>query len=338
MDSSLGETTDSLDNGPHDASPPPTRTRRRSTREQLTRRLLASTAGLGVLATIVALAALPASPKASQVALPSAPQAEAAFVTGLLANPTTAKAAAPLAATMAPSNAVKVSIKNYAFSPASLTISAGQTVTWTNEDSAPHTVTVSSGPQTFSSPQLRTGDTYSFTFTKAGTYQYYCAVHPTMMASVTVTGGATTAPSSTPTTGTTAPSSAPPTMPMPMPSTGSGTSACAVSSALQTLLTHLNTAHLQESPGQQVNDILNVDTYIGNHLALVQRMFSPLTDGGLTSALSSLLSTFLVHVDTAHLAESPGQQVSDILDVNSYIGNHLALVERMTAPTTALVC
>ena len=337
MDSSLGEITDSLVSEAHDTSPPASRARRRRTGEQLTRRLLASTAGLGVLATIIALAALPASPKASQIELPSASQAEAAFVTGLLANPATAKTAAPLAATMAPSNAVKVVIKNYAFTPASLTISVGQTVTWTNEDTAPHTVTVSSGPQTFSSPELSTGDTYSFTFTKAGTYSYYCAVHPTMTASVTVTGGTTT-PSTAPSTGSTAPSSPSPSMSMPMPSTSSGETTCAVSSALQTLLTHLDTAHLEESPSQQVSDILNVDTYIGNHLALVERMFAPLTDGGLTNALSSLLSTFLTHVDTAHLGESPAQQVSDILDVNSYIGNHLALVERMTAPTTALAC
>jgi plastocyanin len=337
MDRSLGEITETPDSEAHDASPPATRTKRRSTREQLTRRLLASTAGLGVLATIVALAALSASPKASQVALPSASQAEAAFVTGLLANPATAGAAAPLAATMAPSNAVKVAIKNYAFSPASLAISVGQTVTWTNEDTAPHTVTVSSGPQTFSSPELSTGDTYSFTFTKAGTYSYYCAVHPSMTAAVIVTG-ATTTPSTTPSTGSTAPTSPSPSMTMPMPSTGSGETTCAVSSALQTLLTHLNTAHLEESPSQQVSDILNVDTYVGNHLALVERMLSPLTDGGLTNALSSLLSTFVTHVDTAHLDESPAQQVGDILDVNSYIGNHLALVERMTAPTTGLVC
>lgn len=335
MDSSLGEITDSLDGSAHDVSPPATRTHRRRTREQLTRRLLASTAAVGVLATIVTLAALPARSTSSQLALPSASQAEAAFVTGLLANPATAQSAAPLAATMAPSSAVKVAIKNYAFSPAALTISTGQTVTWTNEDAAPHTVTVSSGPQTFSSPQLSTGDTYSFTFTKAGTYSYYCAVHPTMTATVTVTGSST-GPSTTPTTGSPAPSSS--SMPMPMPSTGTGATTCAVTSALQTLLTHLNTAHLGESPSQQVSDILNVDTYIGNHLALVQRMFSPLTDGGLTSALSSLLSTFTTHVDTAHLEESPAQQVSDILNVNSYIGNHLALVERMTAPTTALAC
>jgi hypothetical protein len=107
---------------------------------------------------------------------------------------------------------------------------------------------------------------------------------------------------------------------------------------LQTLLTHINTAHLGESPGQQVNDVLNVDQYIGNHLVLVQRILQPLTGGGLTSALSGLLQTFLTHVNSAHLGESPGQQVNDILNVNSYIGNHLVLVQHMLSNTESLLC
>jgi amicyanin len=305
---------------------------------------------LGVAATLTTLLALPSSSKPT-IALPSARQAEAAFVTGLLANPDTAKAAAPLAVAMAPASAVKVAIANYAFAPAALTVKVGQTVTWTNEDSAPHTVTVASGPQTFSSPELKKGDTYSFTFTRPGTYSYYCAVHPSMTAAVTVTGTSATgtptpststsaSPSSAPSSSSSTPtSSASPTGSMSMPAPPpSGSSSCAVTYALQTLLTHINTAHLDESPGQQVSDILDLDTYIGNHLALVQRMFEPLTGGGLTSALSTLLSTFTTHVDTAHLDESPAQQVKDILDVNTYIGNHLALVERMTQPTTALIC
>lgn len=122
---------------------------------------------------------------------------------------------------------------------------------------------------------------------------------------------------------------------MPPPS---GSSDCAVSSGLQTLLTHINSAHLDESPAQQVSDILNLDSYIGNHLVLVQRILSPLTDGGLTNALSGLLSTFLTHVNTAHLDEPPAQQVSDILNVNTYVGNHLALVQHMVSGFEALAC
>ena len=331
MNSTPIDTIDCLDDGAQD-TPPPARRAVTQTRERLTRRVLATVAGVGVLATVVALTALPSAGK-STIALPGAQQAEAAFVSGLLANPDTAKAASMMApAVAAPSGATHVAISNYAFAPAALSVPVGTTVTWTNDDTAPHTVTVSSGPQTFSSPQLSRGDTFSFTFTKAGTYEYYCAVHPSMVASVTVGAGApSTLPTPVPTTSTSS-------MPMPPPTTSSGDSTCAVSSALQTFLTHVNSAHLDESPGQQVNDILNVDSYIGNHLALVERMLAPLTSGGLSDALSSLLSTFLTHVNSAHLDESPGQQVNDILNVNSYIGNHLALVQRMLASTTALAC
>ena len=231
---------------------------------------------------------------------------------------------------------VPVAIKNYAFSPAALTVSVGTKVTWTNDDTAPHTVTVSSGPVTFSSPLLQHGDTYTYTFTTPGTYSYYCAVHPSMTASVVVTGSpVTSTPPSTPTTSSSTPSTPTTSMTMPMPG---DSSTCAISSGLQTLLTHINTAHLGESPAQQVSDILSLDTYIGNHLVLVERILAPLTGGGLTGALSNLLSTFLTHVNTAHLDEPPAQQVSDILNVNTYIGNHLALVQHMLSGFEGLAC
>lgn len=111
-----------------------------------------------------------------------------------------------------------------------------------------------------------------------------------------------------------------------------------MSTGLQTLLTHVNVAHLGESPGQQVNDILNVDQYIGNHLALVENILGPLTNGGLTNAISGLLQTLLTHVNVAHLDESPAQQANDILNINTYIGNHLALVANMLSSTEALLC
>jgi len=305
------------------------RTDQRSTaREALVRRALAGVAGMGAVAAALALIAVPGSAEAkNKIHMPTAAAANAAFLTGY-------KAAAPMAAAAMPMSGVAVKIANYAFAPAKLTVSVGTTVTWTNEDTAPHTVTISSGPVKFSSPSLNKGDTFSYTFKTPGTYSYYCAVHPNMTATVLVTGST---PTSTPPTGTPTGTSSSPPMSMSMPAP-SGNSTCAVSYALQTFLTHVDVAHLEESPGQQVNDILNINTYIGNHLALVENMLGPLTGGGLTTAVSSALQTLLTHVNSAHLGESPGQQVNDILDVDSYIGNHLTLVEHMLSDSEALAC
>ena len=77
-----------------------------------------------------------------------------------------------------------VAIADFAFSPQTLTVPAGTTVTWTNNDGAPHTVTATDGPSTsaqttgaFNSGNLGQGQTFSFTFDKAGTYYYDCTIH-----------------------------------------------------------------------------------------------------------------------------------------------------------------
>lgn len=79
-----------------------------------------------------------------------------------------------------------VQIKNFAFTPAHLIIKKGTTVTWTNADTAPHTVTSDSG-KLLDSPTLKTGESFSFTFTAAGSFSYHCAVHPMMKGKITVT-------------------------------------------------------------------------------------------------------------------------------------------------------
>jgi len=84
-----------------------------------------------------------------------------------------------------PANAIK--INNFAFSPATLTVKAGTTVTWTNADSAPHTVVSDAGaPAQFTSQALATGSSFPFTFTQAGTYTYHCSIHPSMKGTVIV--------------------------------------------------------------------------------------------------------------------------------------------------------
>jgi plastocyanin len=89
------------------------------------------------------------------------------------------------AAPAAPVGANAVTIQGFAFSPATITVKVGTTVTWTNRDQDAHTVTASKGP--FKSKTLNTGDTYSYTFTTAGSFDYLCAIHPFMTAKVVVT-------------------------------------------------------------------------------------------------------------------------------------------------------
>lgn len=80
-----------------------------------------------------------------------------------------------------------VAIKGFAFSPANITVKAGTTVTWTNQDSATHTVTADTASSDApDSGDLAPGKSYSFTFQKAGTYMYHCAIHPNMVGMVTV--------------------------------------------------------------------------------------------------------------------------------------------------------
>ena len=78
-----------------------------------------------------------------------------------------------------------VTIKNYTFVPASLTIKAGDTVVWTNEDQASHTVALADG--SFESVLIHTGESFSRTFTTAGNVPYACGPHPYMKASLIVT-------------------------------------------------------------------------------------------------------------------------------------------------------
>jgi plastocyanin len=84
--------------------------------------------------------------------------------------------------------AVEVKIDNFTFTPRSVRVAPGTTVTWVNRDDIPHTV-VSSGQvsgQLFKSKALDTDDKFSFTFAKAGSYPYFCSLHPKMTGEVVV--------------------------------------------------------------------------------------------------------------------------------------------------------
>jgi plastocyanin len=95
------------------------------------------------------------------------------------ANPTSNNGGTPVAA-------ASVSIENFAFSPATVRVKLGGTVTWTNKDASPHTATDLNGH--FDSGSLATDKTFTQTFSTAGTYTYHCTIH-SMMANATVIVG-----------------------------------------------------------------------------------------------------------------------------------------------------
>jgi len=95
-------------------------------------------------------------------------------------------AGAPAPATQAAVATSAVTIDNFSFMPAAITVKAGTTVTWTNKDEEPHSVVSSQEPMR--SPTLAgTTNTFSHTFTRPGTYAYNCGIHPFMHGTVEVT-------------------------------------------------------------------------------------------------------------------------------------------------------
>ena len=78
-----------------------------------------------------------------------------------------------------------VTIDNFTFGPKELTVPVGTTVKWTNRDDIPHTV-VETGSRVFRSKALDTDDTFSYTFANAGTFTYFCSLHPQMVGKIIV--------------------------------------------------------------------------------------------------------------------------------------------------------
>jgi plastocyanin len=92
--------------------------------------------------------------------------------------------AAGLPATSAQAVDTQVKIDNFTFAPQHITVKAGTTVTWINDDDIPHTVASSS--KLFKSKALDTEDKFSFMFTTPGTYEYFCSLHPHMTGAIVV--------------------------------------------------------------------------------------------------------------------------------------------------------
>ena len=95
-----------------------------------------------------------------------------------------ANAAPEKGARAAAADGKQVVVDNFSFSPATAAVPVGTTVTWTNHDDIPHNVV--SPEQKFKSPVLDTDETFSHTFDVAGTYKYYCSIHPRMTGQIVV--------------------------------------------------------------------------------------------------------------------------------------------------------
>ncbi len=79
-----------------------------------------------------------------------------------------------------------VTIDNFAFAPADLTIAAGTRVEWINQDDEPHSIVVADPAMPLKSGGLDTGETFAATFDRPGTYAYFCSIHPQMTGTITV--------------------------------------------------------------------------------------------------------------------------------------------------------
>jgi plastocyanin len=123
-------------------------------------------------------------------------------------------------------NATAVSIVDFEFQPATLTVAQGTTVTWTNNGTQNHSATGDAGE--FDTGIMAPGQSGSFTFANAGTFNYHCTVHPFMLGTITVTGAGAAAPTAVPS----------------MPSTGTGISGGASSGGSQAALLGLSVLFL----------------------------------------------------------------------------------------------
>ena len=127
-------------------------------------------AAAGAVAALVLLSACGSSKGAAATPMPSMPMPTMSTAGGTPSAPATANT---------------INISNFAFAPATLSVTTGTTVTWTNRDQVAHTV--SDTQDGIASPVLNQSQTYSFKFTKPGTYHYICTIHPFMHGTVIVT-------------------------------------------------------------------------------------------------------------------------------------------------------
>ena len=262
-----------------------------------------------------------------------------------------------------------VPIKDNAYTPQTLTVKLGEVVQWTNLDADPHTVTTTNAPVAFDSGVFKKGQSYSYTFTTPGTYTYYCAVHPDMVGEIKVLDKdgkevANPAPAkpSNPIAQLLAPilpsssqpashqamhtpsGSTPPgdgmsgmsndatpssTAPAPYPY---APAADPVSGATDPFVAHLQAAHLNKGPGEQVEDISQFDFWLKTHEALFRQMLEYEIGKDSMLGTTPVFDKFFKHMDATHWNQSPMEQASAIADFDSWNKSHLALFRQMLDP------
>jgi plastocyanin len=138
---------------------------------------------VAVTATLLLLAACSSggATTAPSAEAPEAPSVEASIVASAEASAPAAEAACVKSAS---GGEVDVAIEGFAFNPADIQATVGQTVTFTNGDSAPHTATLDDGSCT--TPNIASGGSEGLTFNVAGTYPFHCSVHPDIKGTITV--------------------------------------------------------------------------------------------------------------------------------------------------------
>ena len=102
---------------------------------------------------------------------------------------------------------------------------------------------------------------------------------------------------------------------------------CGADTIAQPLIDHVNSAHLERSPLQQVDDLLHVDSYVLAHTVLAESLLAPVMP-----TVDAVLDPLVQHVETAHLERSPLQQARDLVDVDDYVLAHTVLVESLLKP------
>lgn len=141
---------------------------------------------LGILAACAQpTAVVTSSPSEMETMVTSAPEKATEVATAEMATMEAATVTPEVSASPSGDDDFKVEIEDFAYAPETLTVKVGTTVTWTNKDNVGHTATSDTG--VFDSGMLQKGESFSFTFTQAGTYPYFCAPHPYMVATIVVT-------------------------------------------------------------------------------------------------------------------------------------------------------